>query len=43
MSKKWLAAIGDPMWGAIGKTQYQMEELPYLVGKQGQTPKWVNR
>jgi hypothetical protein len=43
MSKKWLAAIGVPMWGAIGKTQYQMEELPYLVSKQGQTAKWVNR
>jgi hypothetical protein len=43
MSKKWLAATGVPMWGVIGKTQYQMDELPYLVGKQGQTPKWVTR
>jgi hypothetical protein len=43
MSKKWLAAIGVPMWGAIGKTQYQMEELPYLVSKEGKTAKWVNR
>ena len=43
MSKKWYAALGFPMWGAIGKTQYQMEELPYLVSHKGKIAKWVNR
>lgn len=43
MSKKWLAAIGVPMWGVIGKTQYMMDELPVIVGKNGQTAKWVTR
>ncbi|HEX8489522.1 MAG TPA: hypothetical protein VF626_00765 [Chthoniobacterales bacterium] len=40
MSKKWLAAIGIPMWGVIGKTQYMMDELPVLSSKNG---KWVGR
>lgn len=40
MSKKWLTAIGIPMWGVIGKTQYMMEELPVLSSKNG---KWVSR
>jgi hypothetical protein len=39
MSKKWHAATGVRMIGAIGKTQYMMEELPVLVS---QTDKWVN-
>jgi hypothetical protein len=38
MSKKWYAAIGIPMWGVIGKTQYMMDELPILSSKNG---KWV--
>ena len=28
MSKKWYAATGTRMIGAIGKTQFMMEELP---------------
>lgn len=28
MSKKWRSAIGVPMWGVRGKTQYLTEELP---------------
>ena len=43
MSKKWLAATGIPMWGVIGKTQYMMDELPVIVGQNGQSPKWVTR
>jgi hypothetical protein len=39
MSKKWFAATGVRMIGAVGKTQYMMEELPVLVS---QTDKWVN-
>ena len=39
MSKKWKAAIGIPMWGAIGKTQYMMNELPVLSS---QNARWVN-
>ena len=39
MSKKWRAATGVRMIGAIGKTQYMMEELPVLVS---QTDRWVN-
>jgi hypothetical protein len=39
MSKKWHAATGVRMIGAVGKTQYMMEELPVLVS---QTDKWVN-
>ena len=30
MSRKWYKATGTHMWGVIGKTQYQMEELPYI-------------
>jgi hypothetical protein len=40
MSKKWYAATGTRMWGVIGKTQYMMDELPILVGKNA---KWVSR
>jgi hypothetical protein len=39
MSKKWFRATGVHMIGAIGKTQYMLEELPVLVS---QTDKWVN-
>jgi len=39
MSKKWKSAIGIPMWGVIGKTQYMMEELPIISTPNG---KWVN-
>ena len=39
MSKKWYTATGTHMIGAVGKTQYMMEELPVLVS---QTDKWVN-
>jgi hypothetical protein len=39
MSKKWFAATGVRMIGAVGKTQYMMEELPVLVS---QKDKWVN-
>ncbi|MEY2542530.1 MAG: hypothetical protein QOI22_2132 [Verrucomicrobiota bacterium] len=38
MSKKWSDATGTRMIGAIGKTQYMMEELPVLVS---QNDKWV--
>jgi hypothetical protein len=40
MSKQWYAATGVPMWGVIGKTQYMMDELPVIVGKNA---KWVTR
>ena len=39
MSKKWHAATGTHMIGAIGKTQFMMEELPILTSDNG---KWVN-
>ena len=39
MSKKWYGATGTHMIGAVGKTQYMMEELPILVS---QSDKWVN-
>ena len=39
MSKKWYAATGVHMIGAIGKTQFMMEELPILTSPGG---KWVN-
>ncbi len=39
MSKKWYYATGTRMIGAVGKTQYMMEELPVLVS---QSDKWVN-
>jgi hypothetical protein len=39
MSKKWKAATGTPMWGAIGKTQYMMDELPVLTSQNG---RWTN-
>ncbi len=39
MSKKWYAATGTHMIGAIGKTQFMMEELPILTSEDG---RWVN-
>ena len=39
MSKKWHAATGTHMIGALGKTQFMMEELPILISEGG---KWVN-
>ena len=39
MSKKWYAATGTRMIGALGKTQFMMEELPILVSDGG---RWVN-
>ncbi len=39
MSKKWYRATGTHMIGAIGKTQFMMEELPILTSTDG---KWVN-
>ena len=35
MSKKWRAATGVPMIGAVGKTQYMTEELPVLSSATG--------
>ncbi len=39
MSKKWYHATGTHMIGALGKTQFMMEELPILISEGG---KWVN-
>lgn len=39
MSKKWHAATGTNMVGAIGKTQFMNDELPILTSANG---KWVN-
>ena len=39
MSEKWYRATGTHMIGAIGKTQFMMEELPILTSEDG---KWVN-
>ena len=39
MSKKWRDATGTHMQGAIGKTQFMMEELPILSSAGG---KWVD-
>ena len=38
MSKRWRAAVGVPMWGAIGKTQYMTEQMPVLSSDNG---RWV--
>jgi hypothetical protein len=40
MSKKWHAATGTQMWGVIGKTQYMLNELPVIIGKDA---RWVSR
>ena len=39
MSAKWFGATGTRMIGALGKTQFMMEELPILTSQNG---KWVN-
>jgi hypothetical protein len=39
MSRKWYAATGTRMIGAVGKTQFMMEELPILTSEDG---RWVN-
>ena len=39
MSKKWKAATGVPMWGAIGKTDFSTGTLPALSTPGGH---WVN-
>ncbi|HEV3409975.1 MAG TPA: hypothetical protein VG095_06760 [Chthoniobacterales bacterium] len=38
-SKKWRSAVGNRMWGVIGKTQYQTHELPYISTPGG---KWTD-
>ena len=38
MSAKWYGATGTKMIGALGKTQFMMEELPILTSPNG---KWV--
>ena len=35
MSAHFRSATGVPMWGAIGKTQYQTDELPALAERSG--------
>jgi hypothetical protein len=40
MSKKWHSATGTQMIGALGKTQFMMEELPVLCSPGG---KWVSQ
>src|SRR3954465_4287364 len=39
MSQKWYTATGTKMIGAVGRTQFMMEELPTLSSPDG---KWVN-
>ncbi|MEY2539093.1 MAG: hypothetical protein QOG67_2833 [Verrucomicrobiota bacterium] len=39
MSAKWYTATGVHMIGAVGKTQFMMEELPILTSQNG---RWVN-
>lgn len=38
MSKKWASATGTKMWGANGRTMYQMEDLPIISTPGG---KWT--
>ena len=38
MNRKWAAATGTRMWGAIGRTMYMMETLPVLSSAGG---RWV--
>ncbi len=38
MSKKWHAAVGNRMWGAVGKTQFMTHELPIISTPGG---KWA--
>ena len=39
MSQKWHQAVGNRMWGVIGKTQYMTNELPVISTPGG---KWTN-
>ena len=39
MSAKWKSAIGQPMIGALGKTQFMNDELPIISSPNG---KWTN-
>ncbi|MEO5721678.1 MAG: hypothetical protein ABIR71_09440 [Chthoniobacterales bacterium] len=39
MSKKWREAVGNKMWGVIGKTQYMTHELPVIASPPG--GKWT--
>jgi len=39
MSKKWRSAVGNRMWGAVGKTQFMTNDLPYISTPGG---KWSN-
>jgi hypothetical protein len=38
MSRLFQTATGVPLWGAVGKTQYQTDKLPKLVDRRG---KWT--
>jgi len=38
MSSKWASATGSRMWGALGRTMYQMEDLPIISTPGG---KWT--
>ncbi len=38
MSQKWRKAVGNKMWGAVGKTQFMTNELPILSSPGG---KWA--
>ena len=39
MSQSWRRAVGNRMWGVIGKTQFMTEELPVISTPGG---KWTN-
>ena len=39
MSQHWYKAVGNRMWGVIGKTQYMTHELPVISTKGG---RWTN-
>ncbi|MGZ5004340.1 MAG: hypothetical protein ACXV8H_02350 [Chthoniobacterales bacterium] len=39
MSQKWRSAVGNRMWGVIGKTQYMTDELPIIAPPGG---KWTD-
>ena len=39
MSQKWYQAVGNRMWGAVGKTQYMTDELPIISTPGG---RWTN-
>ena len=39
MSQKWREAVGNKMWGVVGKTQYMTHELPVIATPPG--GKWT--